>query len=321
MIVKPRTIPLRIRKCEAILRRLPKNHPKQDAIKDDLAKRRAGFYGEQALDYHIGFLDEKMYYIFHDLRLPFGQQYFQIDTLILSTHFALILEVKNMAGTLFFDPSFHQLIRTYNDKEEVFLDPIIQARRLQIQFRKWLSVQQFPDMPVEFLVIIPNTSTFLKTPPENQNINQKVINVHRLLEKIENIQDKYKVEKICPKTMKKLNKCLLKNHTPPNYDLFQTFEISRSELLTGVSCPNCSSIPMARIKGRWQCPVCHCESKDAHLEAIEDYFLLFQPSITNPELRNFLHLSSSFTATRLLKAMNLPYSGSKKGRVYYPHIN
>lgn len=38
LIVKPRTIPLRIRKCEAILRRLPKNHPKQDAIKDDLAK-------------------------------------------------------------------------------------------------------------------------------------------------------------------------------------------------------------------------------------------------------------------------------------------
>jgi hypothetical protein len=69
---------------------------------------------------------------------------------------------------------------------------------------------------------------------------------------------------------------------------------------------------MTRLKGKWQCPICHSKSKDAHLEAIEDFFLLFQPSITNTKLRHFLHLSSSDTAARLLKAMNLPYSGAKK---------
>jgi hypothetical protein len=60
LIVKPRTIPLRIKICEAILRRLPNNHPKQDFIKEDLAKRRAGYYGEQALDYHLEFLDKNV---------------------------------------------------------------------------------------------------------------------------------------------------------------------------------------------------------------------------------------------------------------------
>lgn len=66
--------------------------------------------------------------IFHGIRLTNGKYFFQIDTLILSAKFALILEVKNFSGTLFFDPQFKQMIQTtLNGEERGYPHPIEQA--------------------------------------------------------------------------------------------------------------------------------------------------------------------------------------------------
>ncbi|MEW9669496.1 nuclease-related domain-containing protein [Ammoniphilus sp. 3BR4] len=130
MIKKPRTIPLIILMEEALLRRLPLNHPKREEILRNLEKRWTGYRGEQNLDYHLSFLPEKDYSLFQDLRLIQAKQTCQLDTLILSPHFALIIESKNIYGTLFFDQHSRQLIRTNKKQEEEgFPDPIMQAKR------------------------------------------------------------------------------------------------------------------------------------------------------------------------------------------------
>ncbi|WP_090970907.1 MULTISPECIES: hypothetical protein [unclassified Bacillus (in: firmicutes)] len=59
MIVKNRTIPLRITMLQAILRWLPKNHPKRPSIEAELARREAGFRGEESIDDYLDFLPEK----------------------------------------------------------------------------------------------------------------------------------------------------------------------------------------------------------------------------------------------------------------------
>lgn len=69
MIIKERKVPLSIQTREALLRRLPPNHPKRPEIKEDLKIAQAGYNGELNLDYHLAFLPEKDYRIFHDLRL------------------------------------------------------------------------------------------------------------------------------------------------------------------------------------------------------------------------------------------------------------
>ena len=69
--------------------------------------------------------------------------------------------------------------------------------------------------------------------------------------------------------------------------------------------------------GVWTCPHCKEKSKTAHIKAIEDYFLLIKPSITNSELRHFLQIDSIKSANNILKSLNLPYTGNRKGRVYH----
>ncbi|WP_430103751.1 nuclease-related domain-containing protein [Peribacillus simplex] len=62
---------------------------------------KAGYNGEYRVFQSLKSLPEKEYLLFHDLRL-FGSPFpFQMDILILTSSFLLILEVKNMAGEIF----------------------------------------------------------------------------------------------------------------------------------------------------------------------------------------------------------------------------
>ncbi|MFE5428411.1 nuclease-related domain-containing protein [Peribacillus simplex] len=137
MIVKERKVPLSILKLRALAHRLPQSHPKIPSIMNELKKREAGFKGESAIDFPLSFLEPKNYFIFHDLRLQDQSRFFQMDTLLVSKKFALIIEVKNIAGSIYFDPHFNQLIRKKEGKETAFPDPIIQVSRQESQLKNW----------------------------------------------------------------------------------------------------------------------------------------------------------------------------------------
>ncbi len=112
-------MPLKMLQLEALLRRLPVDHNKRSNITEDLRKSKAGIKGERSLDYYLTDLPLTNTYVLYDLRLPNTTgHFFQIDVLIITNYYLLILEVKNIAGTLFFDQTFNQLIRTKNGEEE-----------------------------------------------------------------------------------------------------------------------------------------------------------------------------------------------------------
>ncbi|MGM0874073.1 MAG: hypothetical protein ACQEWV_04595 [Bacillota bacterium] len=67
MIIKEKELPIKIKKLEALLRRLPKGHSKCSYVEEEFAKRMAGYKGEKSLEYYLSFLDED-FHIFHDLR-------------------------------------------------------------------------------------------------------------------------------------------------------------------------------------------------------------------------------------------------------------
>ncbi|WHY71334.1 nuclease-related domain-containing protein [Fictibacillus enclensis] len=100
------------------MRRLPHDHPKQKDIESSFAKHMAGFRGEESLDYSLSFLADKKCAILHDLLLSDGVYHFQLDTVIVTPHFLLVLEVKNITGTLVFDMDFNQLIRINEHAQE-----------------------------------------------------------------------------------------------------------------------------------------------------------------------------------------------------------
>lgn len=316
MIVKELSVPIRIPILESTRDRLPEDHPKIGEIQQELKRRLTGFKGERAVSYYLDFLPEKDCYIFHALRLPSGKYYFQMDYFLLTTRCLFILECKNFYGTISFEESFNQLIRTANDKEEGFQDPISQAKWHRQQLLKFLHAHQI-SLPVEYLVVIGNPSTIIKTSPQNKLALNKVVHGHSLLERIEKIMDHYQREVINLKGVRKLSKLLLKYHTPETYDVLEKYSLDEGDILTGVRCPNCRRLPMNRVQGAWICPACGCKDKNAHISALNDYFLIMEPSITNQKFRGFVHLGSDTTAKRMLGALNLPHTGENKGRIYF----
>ncbi|WP_394138199.1 nuclease-related domain-containing protein [Cytobacillus oceanisediminis] len=316
MIVKKLQIPEINLKLEALLKRIAENHPAREKITSEYKKRTAGYKGEEKLSYYLSFLDQKEFWIFHDIRLTNGTYFFQIDALLLTKKFALILEVKNWTGTIIFDPHFHQLIRIQNNKEEGFHDPISQAALQASQLKKWLTIHGFPKIPVEYFVVISHPSTIIKTETDPLRIANKVIHSHRLLSKVQSIDKNYKQEAISDKVMNKLNRTLLKKHVPSEPATLQQLDISSDDILSGVYCPNCSSLPMIFHWGKWHCTSCNHSSHSAHEQTIQDYFLLIKPTITNSEFRTFSHLSSLHTASRMLSKMQLPFKRDKRHRFY-----
>ncbi|MGG3467870.1 nuclease-related domain-containing protein [Neobacillus pocheonensis] len=164
--MKDLTVPLRLILTEVLKRRLRIDHFKHLEIQKDLAKRWAGYWGEVALANYIKELPQEKYYIFHDLQLKHNDIHFQIDTLLISQYFILIIEAKNINGTLIFDNVFKQLLRINDDgTEESFEDPRVQCKRLQSLLGRWLAKNGFNLLPMEYLIFFKSVKTILKANP------------------------------------------------------------------------------------------------------------------------------------------------------------
>lgn len=315
MVVKDRPKPLLIFFLEALLSRLLSSHTKIPAIEGIKGTKEAGYVGEQRIDFYLTYLPEKEYYILHDLYLSNGKFHFQIDTLIITFKYILVIEIKNMKGELEFDEESGQLVQKVENVQNAYDDPILQAQFQLRELRKLFLKHNFPNLPFEYLVFSANSNCVLNT-EKSPDARNRVCRGRMLVKRIEEFTDKYCEEKLTLEMIKKICKFLLKNHSDPSYDIEKMFKIPRNHILPGVHCPFCGYLGMNYSRGNWYCPKCASKSRDAQINALRDYYLLFGPFITNEQFRKFLHLPSMKIASNILTRMKLPHSGSKKQRVY-----
>jgi hypothetical protein len=318
LIIKARTIPLIILILMALLRRLPKNHEKRPQIMKELSRRQAGYHGEESLDYYLSRLPDKKYMILHDLNLPFGKYNCQIDTLLLTKNLALILEIKNMTGTLTFDLETGQFFQIIDGNNKGYTDPIAQAEMHKDCIKEFLSTYNFPSLSVDYLVVVSNPYSILSFIGKNPEVKQRVCKSHNSLKKITMFERMHKNEILSEKELRKLSKLLVKKNTPPTIHILERYGIKKSELLTGIHCPSCEHLPIGRKKRKWYCPSCGTYSSDVLAGSLLDYFLLFGSKISNHEFRNFAHIKSVDAAGRHLRSQGLSNSGEKKNRSYFP---
>jgi ribosomal protein L37AE/L43A len=315
MNVKKRIPPHKLLQTEALLQRLqPLDHPKRPLIEQDFKKRKAGYAGERSVDYHLSFLTDKKYMIFNDLSLPMEPHDFQIDSLLVTPYYLLPIEIKNISGILTIDPEFDQLSKEFNGIETGYQDPITQVNRQKLLLQKWFLNNKLPCPPIEFLVVFSHPSTILKMAPGHKRIPpyDKIIHAQNIVREISKLNTQYTREVI---NIKKVKRLLLNQHKPKYSSILTTYQLTETDIIKGVQCEKCLHI-MNRKTGIWQCSNCHHLSETAHHKAIQDYFLLIKPTITNRELRNFLNLSSPRSATLILQSLNLKTEGSTKGTVY-----
>lgn len=308
-------VPIQAQQCIALLKRMPKEHPVRPIVEKDLRAWLKGYYGELNVAYHLSFLPEDEYYIFHGLRLK-DKSAFQMDLLLISSKFALIIEVKNISGKLKFKKGSDLVTRELKELEEGMDNPIQQVKRHHLQFNNWLRFHQFKGIPVEHLVVISKTSTIIETTPDNLQIFQKLIYAESLIDKIRELEIKYTKSRITKKVQTQLSDTLLKEHHIYIPDILQKYNLSQSYIKPGVHCTNCNRFKMEYISASWRCPQCNFISKKAHLPAINDYFLILNSSITRKQLAEFLHMDP-IKARNILLLLNLPSTGQKRGTKYF----
>ncbi|MEH7154731.1 nuclease-related domain-containing protein [Neobacillus drentensis] len=319
MFVKDLSVPLNLRKAETLEKRISQNHPILLELRTFIKNLRSGYNGERKMHYYLGQIPHKRFYIFHDLRLPYGEGYFQIDALLLSPSGILMIDGKNNSGKLIIEKN--QMIQEFMDKRIVYDNPIAQAQRHNLLLTYFFEKHKIPPMPIDSLVAICKSSTELCISPGYAIAEKKICRVSELLGKIDVFYHHLNKAILDHRTIEKIKRLLLKSHTPLLTDILEKFSIHPFELITGVQCPYCFQFAMIYNRKNWICPFCHFISQDAHIDAIKDYFLLNHSSFTNKEIRTFLHLPSTRITTYFMSSLSFPFTGTTKSRVYHQPQN
>jgi hypothetical protein len=317
MFVKPFQKSYSLLQLEVLVKRLMASHEQFSEFQDIYKNRMAGYKGEFSTKYPLSFLPKEDYFIFHNLRLFDGSHYFQLDILVLSIHTAIIVEVKNMAGTLIFDIPSHQLIQINRDAKKAFQDPLVQVDRQTNQLEKFLLYHSLPKIPVESVVVISSPSTIIKINHEHPaSFENKIIHAVRLPQTISSLEKKHNPQITTLNTIAAMSPIFLENHSELKQDILTKSNLPSKVIKKGVICPKCSAIPMSRKRGFWLCLSCKASYQDAHINALKDYVYLFDPYINNQKAREFLMLSSESATRNLLTSLNVPRIGERKGRLY-----
>lgn len=315
MIALPRVIPYSIRKREALKRRIPDHSEELPNLMEHLRMEWAGYHGEKSLDYPLGLLDEDKYHIFHGLRIEEKSYTFQLDTYLLSENFSVILDSKNWGGEVFFKLNPKQVQRSVNGTIVPMQNPIEQTKNQQYNLKRWLAENKLSPVPIEGYGIF-NQNTIVTIDKGYYEADKYIHKSDSLLSVIRKLETIYKTPVLTPKELLRIKKRLLAKNTPLQKNILETYHMEAGSLKKGVFCPQCDYLGTIYKWGEWHCPSCSHKSKDAHLHALEDYYLLIGPSITNKQLREFLNLPSISVATKLLVSLKLKKTGKNRTTVY-----
>ncbi|WKA57952.1 nuclease-related domain-containing protein [Planococcus shenhongbingii] len=310
MILKQRQAPPELFQLESLLKRLPPTHTQFPHWSEKLRRISAGYHGEQRIDSLWHEIDIPIpHYFIHDLFIQKQQSSHQIDTLLITSHFILILEVKSISGLLHFDVQTRQFSRTNKDGSiDGLRNPDDQVRRHE----KWIE-QFLTERKIKLPVIGAIVFTYPSAVIQSRAGKRIMIQSSGLPFLMDQLLKEYPREILSKALIKKLSGQLTKLHLiKPLSPL-----ILPSGLLTGVLCSRCEREKMFYKRKNWFCNICLFSDPHAHLDALKQYRSLFGSTISNREFRAFTGISSVSAASKLLAASKMAFEGSFKDRVYH----
>lgn len=293
---------------EALVRRI--NHKDSEAtlFHEEFYRMQAGLAGEIKLKNRLADHPfKKEYCILYNFE-SINERGFshQIDALLITAHFIMVLEVKQIAGQLFYNSKLHEFSRrTEGGNIENLSNPFDQAYRHQLFIEDFLEKQDI-HIPVQHLVVIANYRAKLDLSLEPMPI----IHLSGLPKLIENLFEQFPMTDYNPMSLYQLFDKIIQ-------PLPARRQIEQSRLKLGVFCSGCdTTVAMIYYHGYWHCSTCRLKSREVLLRALHDYRILISSQITNEAFRKFTGIDSLFAASRILSLLNFQTIGYGKGRSY-----
>ncbi|WP_185907829.1 nuclease-related domain-containing protein [Psychrobacillus soli] len=309
MIIKKYSASLYVEALHALYKRMPKNDLKFSKIQEEYYQKVAGNIGEEAVMKVIEQLDlPYKFYAFHNILL-YSETLFQMDILIITQYYALILEVKNIKGEITFTDQ--QMIRTLATNEtHAFDNPFLQSEDYQSQLKRLFQANHI-SLPIFSAVAFAFSSSIIKDPPKNKTIVFR----RGIKPYIRNIPANACI--LTDAQLESLKYFLLKESIDfQPFPLTNHFGIDPNSLRKGVECVHCGLIGMKKVIRNWYCPRCRSSHRHAHEAALRDYFLVYKSTISNQECQQFLQLNNKYEATKILNNPMLIKTGQSRSRKY-----
>ncbi|WP_054708258.1 NERD domain-containing protein [Bacillus sp. JCM 19041] len=298
--IKHRTAPAQLLALKALEPRLHHSHPKRAKVEKDLIKQEAGFAGERSINYYLTFLPKEVHYrIFHDLRIR-DRHAFQMDTLMITENYIVLLEIKHYTGYVELDLT-GQLNRYHSNQKKTFPNPLAQVSRQQTQLENVLHTYGFPPIPIYSYVLFTSQNVTLDLSQTPLDL-ERMIRLESLPKTIEQLNHRNTHPFLTTKQIQKLSSVLLKLHQPQARSPLATYSLSLDDIIDGALCPHCKYSQLTRnhYQHYWRCNECGYFGKEDHLKALHDYALLIKKEITNTEARRFLLIESRDKMYRML---------------------
>ena len=155
-----------------------------------------------------------------------------------------------------------------------------------------------------------------KTTLHNNRQFEDIVPVHFSLKRISKLRRHYQKRFYAYEQLQQLTHFFKAHHTSDSDNIINKYQIPIAHIRTGVWCTNRKKDMMNREHGYWHCHVCNKRSHDAHAEALREYALLYNTSISNQEARRFLHVDSSHLVIRLFTNLKVDRSGKTRSLAY-----
>lgn len=311
MFIRKRSKPRTLQKIDALIPRLPQNHPQIPSLKKHAAKLQKGYNGERRLDYYLQSLPNE-FYVLSDVGLTIHKKDFQMDSLIVSPHAIYMIETKNLEGILTFDTTHRQLIQSNNQKNKSYTFPITQAENTSFLMMQWLLKHGFNGIPIHIFVAIAQPNTIIRVNGDEEIIEKYVIQAEEAALRIINIEDKYRKTVGNHQRRNKITSKVMEYVKDFEVDIYGKYNIDPLEILPGTRCVECGHIGMDFHRGIWSCKKCNISTKNAHITSINDFQLLFKKEMRVKEAMHFLGLPNRYTTYRILKKSNVIYQHNTK---------
>ncbi len=310
--MKERSDSLTLKGLIAAQGRLPANHTKQSTLSAKQASIEAGIGGEERVAEVLkSYTFTLKHHIFHDLSLA-SDSTFQIDHLIQTPNFGVLLETKNISGSLEFKDHPPQLIQTKdNGQINSYESPVTQLERNTELLSLWLAARNI-QLPLFGAVVLAYPKQIVAVPPADTTI----LFPNMIPPFIKGLPQGDR--KLKPNTFQWLAAELVNRHRPyiPK-PICESYQIPFGDFQPGVRCTTCGKLGMIKHKRTWHCKICDRNDSMAHVKDLQEWFLIFKRSITNRECREWLQVEDKYTANRILQSMNFRSEGTFRDRKYF----